>query len=265
MMDLQRGRAENRGVTTEIKSGFGPQALSTKESPASIGIGRKSAADYKMVGPDGVQNPGPGAYDYHMVDKAIGKQPLAHGKGRSMPEIKVPTGARWGQSTSPTKSPFKSEFNTPGPDTIHGSLDAPHCSLGKGVRTNVYGTVVIKPTYTESPAPGAYEPQSKSIGPQIESHRANSAATKVGKSQRDDRMKMFVSKDAERELYGRIGPGPGHLIPSDSASSKSKGTPGGGWGKTSGDRFSEVKSKEEALSGSRASSPSKIGPGTYRV
>lgn len=59
-MVSQKLGGESKGVFTEIKSGFGPQALSTKASPTSAGMGAKTEKDYKMVGPDGVNNPGPG-------------------------------------------------------------------------------------------------------------------------------------------------------------------------------------------------------------
>ena len=228
-------------------------------------MGSKTEKDYKFVGPDGVVNPGPGTYDYHLVDKAIGKQPLAHSKGRSMPEIKIPSGGRFSQSTSPDKSPF----STPGPDTLTGSLgdaSSSHCSLGKGPRSNVYGgSEALSPTYIENPGPNAYDPSTKSIGPQVESTKLNSPKTKVGTSQRDDRMKMFTGKESEKELYGRLGPGPGGSLPSDQYSSKVKSPTGGGWGKSAGDRFSQVKGKEDGLSSGRAASPSAIGPGSYRT
>lgn len=204
------------------------------------------------------------SYDYQLVDKAMGKQPLAMRKGQSMPEIKIPSGSRFSQSSSPDKNPF----STPGPDTLPGNIgsDGLTCSLGKGPRTNVYGgTDAVSPTYIENPGPGAYDPSTKSMGPQQESTKLNSPKTRMGTSQRDDRMKMFVSRETEREMHGRVGPGPGALNPDDSYSSKVRSPSGGGWGKSKGDRFSEVKGKEDSLSSSRAASPSSIGPGSYKT
>lgn len=263
---IEKNLGTSSDYTTSIKSSFGCQG--TNFSSASVSIGTKSAFDYKMSGPNGQIDPGPGSYDYHLVDKAIGKQILSHHKGQSMPEIKISSGSRFGQHTAPNSPTiFKSAFQTPGPDSAprltSGNLgDAPHPSLGKGSRSTVYGPD-ITPSYVSNPAPNQYE-GSKALGPQVESGKASAAKIKIGTGKREDSMKQFTSREAERELYGRGSPGPGGLLPSDSFSSRARSTSGGGWGKSTGDRFSEVKSPT-SLSSSRAASPAKIGPGSYRV
>ncbi len=87
--------------------------------------------------------------------------------------------------------------------------DAPTFSFhGKGRRVDIVnGPPGNKPSWTADPGPGAYE-QPVANGPQIDSRKHSSQSSRVGTASRDVRFKQYVSKDAEKDLYGKFSPAP---------------------------------------------------------
>ncbi|GAX76066.1 hypothetical protein CEUSTIGMA_g3509.t1 [Chlamydomonas eustigma] len=242
----------SKGVTTEVKSGFGHQVASHNINAPLSTFGNRYPTDADMVKE---AMPGPGSYD--SIQTAVGKQKLS--QNPNLPEYRIGTGGRFGQF----KSQFKKEYMTPAANDFRPASgwlgDAPNYSFhGKGRRADISnGLSGQRPTCSDDPGPGTYEPP-MSIGPQIDSRKHSSQRTRVGTADRDVRFKQYVSKEHEGDLFGKHSPAPNKYNPSIRPLSRVRTPQSFAFG--TGDRFSEIKSDNGRVL--KVWTP---GPGTYVV
>lgn len=243
------------GASYQVASAFGDQALTRNQNAPAYRFGGKHQSDVNL-GKEA--RPGPGSYEtFH----AVGKQPLSPKK--NAPTWRVGTGPRFGQYSTQ----MKDDYSTPGPNDwrpTSGFLgDAPQYTFhGKGKRYDTRdGMPGQKPTPTENPGPGEYEPHS-SFGVQYEAHKSTTPRPKVGTAARTDYLRQYISQGHERALLGSHSPGPsmyksvsavGHQVSSKRPNSNQ-------FKFGSSDRFSDVKPVKGG------SGPIDIpGPGSYVV
>mmetsp|Transcript_8955 Transcript_8955/g.19149 ORF Transcript_8955/g.19149 Transcript_8955/m.19149 type:complete len:296 (-) Transcript_8955:2094-2981(-) len=226
--------ATSHGVSTDVKSGLGPQTSSKNTTAPSIRFGNRYGSDHDMVKE---ARPGPGSY---AVVESIGKQPLS--SNATNPNWKVGTATRWAQYNKV----FKEDFSTPAANDWRPSSgwlgDSPKFSFhGQGRRADISrGLPGQKPTNTEDPGPGTYEPPS-SLGAQHDSRKLTSGRTRVGTADREKaRYTQYISYEHEKDLYGKHSPAPNIYNPNLRMSSRVATPSGFRFG--TGDRFSEVKS-----------------------
>lgn len=155
-----------------------------------------------------------------------------------MPEIRIGTGPRFDASSpSSPSSPsyrgvrdYRAVESSLEPRLASGYLgDAPQATFGKGQRTEMATPGLLPgqaPSSLKVPGPASYHkttegapppPGTSSMGNQTDSRRPTSHRTRVGSAARDAGMRQFVSREHERELLGRTGPGPGSYLPPSTA------------------------------------------------
>ena len=249
--DYTRGKA-SPGPVYRLNSSVGPQQLSHNTSSPSYAFGQRSIVE---GGTQKEAHPGPGSY---MMRTSMGNQVLSDCK--TTPGYQFDKSNRW----SSNKSDFNMSHMTPAAMVHKPAMgwlgDASAFSFGGGAKRYSVGEgpAGVKPSYVKTPGPGTYQ-SSSSLGEQTLSQRQSSQKPKFGTSKRG--AKLYVNKDAEREMIGRHSPGPNTYLMKGSigsqSSSKNRSVSSMKFG--SSDRFSERKT----INRKAVSEEVTPGPGSY--
>ena len=205
------------------RASVGPQVSGTKESAPLWTFGteaRLAAADRESgMSKYAVAVPGAGTYDAGV------------GVGERQPESKIATAPAFGMGSS-TRANMEKVFVSQEQDLVRNfgraSPGPATFMLQPSVGKQVLSVKEVQPAWvldtskrfeklTSSwvPAPGHYGNESlqgriaPGVGPQIASTKPSQPRFGFGSSSRDDREKVYISKDHEASTGGRDAPGPG--------------------------------------------------------
>ena len=167
--------------------------------------------------PPELRSPGPGAYD---APSSVGSQPLSAKKSRPAHTIS-PTTREQAQAVYSGRS---SEANYLGRDTpAPTAYDLPCTATGRQSDASKTSSPTARFTTAERfktpsegrgfvrPGPGAHELKgAASVGRQTLSTTASAPTLRcaMGKSTRESRERIYLSRAHEKDAYGRFGPGP---------------------------------------------------------
>jgi len=231
-------------------------------------VARRARGDLSALAQD--PGPGPGSY---AGPSALGDQALSTKANAETAKFK--TGNRWSEYKSDIRKDLYCASHAIGDQRLPGTEvgGAPGVTISsKCARYDPMkqGTPGNIPSYLKNPGPGQYQ-QESSFGRQLMSKKSSAPTGKIGSDTRQQRAKLYLTRDHEKEHRGTHSPGPNYDLGSSLGPQKlSKMKNSAGFKFGSGSRFSELKPVEKVSEGTGkigkgSSSQSAPGPGQYTV